>query len=170
MFFDAESSSALTFHVIFCTISLPLRIASGGVWVWMVTDAPLSNVIAVGCREVSAFSRWRRARGHFQREFKQMHPRPPLPYHVSVQAARGQMARADRDSGAMSCQTPACVWAVVPGRMPTSPEGESEIIKAEYTHKHFYYKSHFHFYISYFLEALDAKIYFICTFQAFFLI
>jgi len=51
--------------------------------------------------------------------------------------------------------------------MPTSPEGESEIIKAEYTHKHFYYKSQFHFYISYFLEALDAKIYFICTFQAF---
>ncbi len=78
---------ALRSHFMWFSARFPsryLRIASGGVWVQMVTDAPLSNVIAVGCWEVSAFSRWRRARGHFQREFgplcllgfKQMHPRP----------------------------------------------------------------------------------------------
>lgn len=54
--------------------------------------------------------------------------------------------------------------------MPTSPEGESEIIKAEYTHTHtqpFIIKATFIFYTSDFLEAFEAKIYLICTFQAF---
>lgn len=143
----------------------------------MVTDAPLSNVIAVGCWEVSAFSRWRRARGHFQREFrplrllgfKQMHPRPPRRAHVSV------WRPAVRWHGPTVIQGPGC--AKHPRASEQScQEGcqhlQRERVKSSEQNIHtntqpFIIKTTFIFYTSYFLEAFNAKIYFICTFQAF---